>query len=314
MNHTILIVDDSNNLDVLNNYLDEAGFEVRIANSGKAALEQVAYIKPALILLNVNMQGIDGFEICSRLKENEVTKDTPIIFISVDNNTVDKIKGLETGAVDYITKPFQAADVIARVNKHLTNDNLQKQLKAKNAQLQDHIYHLESLATLEKAINETQNLAQMMDNAMKVTLSVFNCDRAWLVYPCDPNALTWRVPIEMTTPEYPGANILNTDIPMTPQLSEVLRDTLFAKGPITFGHKYERKLPSMVGDLFSIQSQLCLAIHPKMGKPWVFGLHQCSYARVWTENEINLFRDFGHHISESLGLFLSLEALSKEAA
>jgi PAS domain S-box-containing protein len=312
MTQKILIVDDEpNNLDVLNNCLDEAGFEVMIANSGKAALKRVAYIKPDIILLDVKMQGMDGFETCRRLKKNEVTKDTPIIFISVANNTVDKIKGLEISAVDYITKPFQPAEVIARVNKHLTINKLQKQLEAKNAQLQDHIYHLESLATLGKAINETQNMAQMMDNAMKVTLSVFNCDRAWLLYPCDPNAPSWRVPIESTTPEYPGANILNTDIPMVPAVSEAIRDTLSATGPITFGHKYEHKVPSMITEQFSVQSLLCLAIHPKIGKPWLFGLHQCSYARVWTENELNLFRDFGDHISESLGLLLSLEELQK---
>ncbi|MEN8220620.1 MAG: ATP-binding protein [Pseudomonadota bacterium] len=312
MSHKILIVDDEpNNLDVLKNCLDEAGFKVMIANSGKAALKLVAYIKPDIILLDVKRQGMDGFETCHRLKKNEVTKDTPIIFISAKTEPLEKIKGLEIGAVDYITKPFQTAEVVARINKHLTNRNLQKQLSAKNAQLQDHIYHMESLATLGKAINETQNLAKMMDNAMKVTLSVFNCDRAWLLYPCDPNAPSCHVPIERTTPEYPGANILNTEISIDTEISEAMRDTLSATDPIAFGPNYEHKVPSMIAEPFSVQSRLCLAIHPKIGKPWLFELHQCSYARVWTENEINLFRDFGQHMSESLGLFLSLEELQK---
>jgi len=311
MTYKILIVDDEpHNLAILDNCLDEAGFEVRIANSGEVALKQIAYIKPDLILLDVKMPGMDGFEICRCLKKNEVTKDTPIIFLSVDNDTINKVKGLETGAVDYITKPYQVIEVIARVNKHLTINSLQKQLEAKNLQLQDYVYHLESLATLGKAINESQNMAQMMDSAMKVTLSVFNCDRAWLLYPGDPNAPSWRVPMEMTTPQYPGAYILNTDIPMEPAISETIKDTLSATGPIAFGPN-EHQVPLMITEQFSVQSQLCLAIHPKIGKPWLFGLHQCSYARVWTENELNLCRDFGHHISESLGFFLSLEELQK---
>jgi len=312
MTDKVLIVDDEpNNLDVLRNCLNKAGFKVPVIDSGETALELVDHIKPDIILLDVMMPGMDGFETCRRLKQNEMTKNTPIIFITaVKTESVDKIKGFEIGAVDYITKPFQAAEVIARVNKHLTIRNLQKQLEAKNTQLQDHVYHLESLAALGKAINETQNMPNMMENIMKVTLSVFNCDRAWLLYPCDPNAPSWRVPIELTTPEYPGANILNLEIPMDSAASELIRITLSTTGPVAFGPSYEHQLPS-IAKQFSVQTQLCFAIHPKIGKPWLLGMHQCSYARIWTENEINLFHEFGQSISESLGVFLSLEELQK---
>ena len=312
MAHKILIVDDEpNNLYILNNCLEEAGFEVRVTNNGNTALKQVSYIKPDLILLDINMPGMDGFETCRYLKHNPVTKDTPIIFISVANDSLDKIKGLEIGAVDYITKPFQAVEVVARLNKHLTINKLQKQLEAKNAQLQDYVYHLESLASLGEAINEVKDVAQMMEHAMKVTLSVFNCDRAWLLYPCDPNATSWRVPMEITSPKYPGAYSLNTDIPMEATKSELMKYALSVKEAVAFGHKYENKISPMIVELFSVQSQLCLAIHPKIGKPWLFGLHQCSHARVWTKNELNLFREFGQQIAVSLGLYISVEELEK---
>jgi len=306
MNYRILIVDDEpSNLYILNHYLDVAGFEVMIANSGEAALKRVAHVKPDLILLDINMPpGIDGFETCRCLKNNELMQDTPIIFITAKTEPVDKVKGLELGAVDYITKPFQAVEVIARVKKHITINKLYKQLAFKNAQLQEHIHHLESLETLGKVINETQNKEEMMDNAINVTLSVFNCDRAWLLYPCDPNAPSLRVSIESTRSD--GANILNTDISV---VSEVMRDTFSAKAPLAFGHEYEHKVPSIIAEQFSVQSMLCQAIRPKIGKPWMLGLHQCSDARVWTKNEIKLFRDFGQHISDSLGLFLSLEEI-----
>ncbi|MCP4696221.1 MAG: response regulator [Gammaproteobacteria bacterium] len=312
MTDKILIIDDEpDNLDVLDNCLDEAGFEVRIANSGEAAIKQVPYIKPDLILLDVKMPGIDGFETFRRLKEKEVTKDTPVIFLTIADNTADKIKGFEAGAVDYITKPFHAAEAVARINKHLTVSKLRKLLEEKNAQLQDYVYHLQSLAALGKAVNEARDVTQMMDNAMKVTLSVFDCDRAWLLYPCDPNAPSWRVPIEITAPDYPGAHLLNTDITMDSAVSEIMTDTLSAAGPIAFGSEHERKLPAKIVEQFSIQSQLCAAIHPKIGKPWMFGLHQCSYARDWTENERSLFREFGQQIAVGLGFSISFEELQK---
>lgn len=310
MPHKILIVDDEPaNLDLQCNYLHDAGFKVEGTSDGETALKRVNHFKPDLILLDVIMPGIDGFETCRRLKKNEVTKNTPIIFLSGKMDSVDKVKGLEIGAVDYITKPFQREELIARVNKHLTISNLRKQLEAKNAQLQYYICHLESIAALGKAISETQDIAQMMNNAMKVTLSVFKCDRAWLLSPCDPNAPSCRIPIEVASSEYPS--IKETEIPMVPEISEAMRDILSATGPIAFGFSYEHKVPSIIAKPFSVQSQLSLAINPKIGKPWILGLHQCSYARVWTENELKLFSEFGQQIGVSLGLSISFEELQK---
>ncbi|MDM8567250.1 sigma 54-interacting transcriptional regulator [Candidatus Halobeggiatoa sp. HSG11] len=312
MKNKILIVDDEpNNLDVLRNCLQDANFEVLVAEDGATALEQVNYTIPDLILLDVIMPGMDGFETCRRLKKKEVTKDTPIIFISAKTETFNKVEGLNMSAVDYITKPFQPEEVIARVNKHLTIHNLRKQLEVQNTQLQNYVYHLESLATLGKAINETQDVVQMMDKAMQVTLAVFKCDRAWLLYPCDPNAASWRVPIEVTTPECPGAKKLNIDIPMEPTISEIMKNVLSTSEPIVFGPDCEYKVPQNTIEQFSVNSQLCLAIYPKIGKPWLFGIHQCSHTRIWIDDEVKLFQEFGQQIGVSLGLSISVEELHK---
>jgi len=310
MPNKILIVDDEpNNLDILHNCLYEAGFKVPMLENGEAALKRINYIKPDLILLDVIMPGMGGFETCRRLKEHEVTKDTPIIFLTAKTDSLDKVKGLEIGAVDYISKPFEVAEVVARVNKHLIINNLRKQLEAKNLQLQDYVFYLESITALGKAISKTQDIAQMMENAMKVTLSVFECDRALLLYPDDPNAPTCRVPIEVTNPKYPSMK--NTDIPMDTEIPETMRDILSSTDPIAVGPKYKHKVPSIIAEQFSVQSGLCLAIHPKIGKPWLFGLHQCSHARVWTKNELKLFNEFGQHIAMSLGLSISFEEIQK---
>src|SRR4028119_1416420 len=137
---TILIVDDTPaNLGVLFDFLAEAGFKVLIAQGGKSALQKVEHTAPDLILLDIVMPDIDGFETCQRLKAKDATKDIPIIFMTALSETVDKVKGLQLGAVDYITKPLQHEEVLARITLHLDLRNLNRQLQEKNLQLEQQI-------------------------------------------------------------------------------------------------------------------------------------------------------------------------------
>jgi two-component system, sensor histidine kinase and response regulator len=134
---TLLIVDDvPTNLKVLFTYLREFGFDLRIAEDGEDALKQISYTKPDLILLDVMMPGIDGFETCRRLKANEETREIPVIFMTALTDTVDKIKGFQMGAVDYISKPVQHEEVLARVTTHLTLRNQQRMLEKQNCELE----------------------------------------------------------------------------------------------------------------------------------------------------------------------------------
>ncbi|WP_372726690.1 sensor histidine kinase [Nostoc sp. TCL26-01] len=120
MTHSILIVDDiPTNIKVLFEILNQAGFRVSVAKSGQSALVKVQESLPNLILLDVMMPGIDGFETCRRLKDSPKTKDIPVIFMTARSDTVDKVKGLQLGAVDYITKPIETEEVLARINLHL---------------------------------------------------------------------------------------------------------------------------------------------------------------------------------------------------
>jgi two-component system NtrC family sensor kinase len=126
----ILVVDDnSNNLKVLTDVLRTAGHRVLVANSGESALEKLQQVSPNLILLDVMMPGIDGFETCRRLKAAETACDIPVIFTTALTDAVDRVKGLELGAVDYITKPIQHDEVLARVNVHLKLYNLTQELE-----------------------------------------------------------------------------------------------------------------------------------------------------------------------------------------
>ena len=165
---SILIVDDNpTNLSVLSQALKSAGLKFRVAVDGESALEAVEYQPPELILLDVQMPGIDGFETCSRLKENPCTKDIPIIFMTALTNTVDKVKGLSLGAVDYITKPFEHEEVLARVKVHLELSRLTQNLAQLNHDLEQRV--TERTTQLEKTLDELKNTQMQLVQQEKMS-------------------------------------------------------------------------------------------------------------------------------------------------
>jgi len=132
----IMIVDDTPaNLTVLRRILAEQGYLVRPALSGEIALKTIQADLPDLILLDIVMPGMDGFEVCSKLKAEEKTRDVPIIFISALDEIEDKMRAFSEGGVDYISKPFHAEEVLARVKTHLMLYSLINSLEKKNIEL-----------------------------------------------------------------------------------------------------------------------------------------------------------------------------------
>ncbi len=154
---TILIVDDMpNNLSVLYETLTRQHYKVLVARDGKSAIEQAQLARPDLILLDVMMPGIDGFETCRQLKQREPTKAIPVLFMTALSEPINVINGFNMGAVDYITKPFQLKEVLARIHTHLTISKLQHDLKAANAQLEARV--AERTESLSKALAEVEQL------------------------------------------------------------------------------------------------------------------------------------------------------------
>jgi len=126
----ILIVDDTpDNLRLLSEMLLKQGYSVRSAISGKAAFMAINTKCPDLILLDINMPQLDGYAVCQKIKASENTRDIPILFLSAYNEAIDKVKAFQVGGLDYITKPFQVEEVLARVNTHLTLSHTQKELQ-----------------------------------------------------------------------------------------------------------------------------------------------------------------------------------------
>ena len=162
----ILIVDDTpQNLSVLQNMLTKHGYRVRPALSGELALKAVRHMLPDLILLDIMMSpGMDGYEVCRQLKADELTRHIPVLFISALGETSDKIRAFEIGGVDYITKPFQVEEVLARVETHLALQRMQTRLQAQNAQLQQYA------AELKAANAELAQYAYVVSHDLKAPL------------------------------------------------------------------------------------------------------------------------------------------------
>ncbi len=177
----VLVVDDNpTNLSVLVNLLRDVGLRVLVATDGESAIEQIEYVKPDLILLDVMMPGIDGFETCQRFKANPETVKIPIIFMTALSETVDKVRGLSLGAVDYVTKPFEHEEVLVRIRTHLTIAKQRQTIETQNLELQTEICDRkraeESLTIFLHAVshdlrNPVTGLLMVLDNLAKTASS-----------------------------------------------------------------------------------------------------------------------------------------------
>ncbi len=176
----ILLVDDNpTNLKVLSDALRDQGWITLVATDGESAIEQVEYAPPSLILLDVMMPGIDGFETCRRLKADPKTAGLPIIFMTALSDTVDKVKGLELGAVDYITKPFQHEEVLARVRLHLNLFNMSRSLEQKVIEQAQTALELQQLAqSLEERVQaRTHEVEQSLNDLKTAQLQLIQSEK-----------------------------------------------------------------------------------------------------------------------------------------
>ncbi|HEY9601034.1 MAG TPA: PAS domain S-box protein, partial [Allocoleopsis sp.] len=191
--------------------LSEQGYKVRITPNGKLALKSVLVNPPDLILLDILMPKMDGYEVCQRLKADERTKDIPVIFISALSETFDKVKAFEVGGVDYITKPFQVEEVLARVENQLRLRFQEKQLSEQNARLQQEI---EERKQAESALAESEqkyrNLVEASQDLIWSTDAqgryTFVNGAVQQIYGCKPEDMVGRlfldfVPSKQTTKE-----------------------------------------------------------------------------------------------------------------
>lgn len=185
------------------------------------------------------------------------------------------------------------------------------ELKLAEEEHKSHIRFLENLERIDQVIKQEADMEKMLWNIVATVFSIFGCDRAWLLYPCDPSEPTFRVPVEISRPEYPGAHVLNLDVPMTADVLLNIREALESQEPVVYIAGTERPVNRLTADRFGVLSQMLTVLYPRRGKPWVFGLHQCSYPRVWTQEEKKLFNEIARRVSDGLSSVLFLRELQE---
>ncbi len=173
---------------------------------------------------------------------------------------------------------------------------------------------LRSITSLNKAIEAAEDTQSMLASAMDVLLEVFECDRAFLLYPCDPESAHWCVPVERTTREWPGAGVTQANIPMTAYARSVMREALNAGHAVRRDPNWnpiDRNDP--VNRDFHIRSQLTLAISPPGDCPWLLGIHHCARARNYA-GDTRLFEAMGGRIASALATHTTLQRLREREA
>lgn len=174
----ILVVDDTpDNLRLLSAMLTERGYKVRQALNGQMALTTVRRIPPDLILLDINMPQMNGYEVCTRLKADEQTCEIPVIFISALDDVLDKVNAFKVGGADYITKPFQSEEVLARIQNQLNLRRLQKQLQEQNAQMRQMAKREKLLSQISQRIRQSLNLKEILMTAVTEVRQLLQTDR-----------------------------------------------------------------------------------------------------------------------------------------
>ncbi|MDV2991346.1 MAG: Sensor histidine kinase RcsC [Chroococcidiopsis sp. SAG 2025] len=300
---TILVVDDTpTNLEILFDFLTNYGFKILIAEDGESALQKAAYASPDLILLDILMPGIDGFETCSRLKASESTREIPVIFMTALSETADKVKGLQVGAVDYVTKPLQHEEVLARVQTHLRLRSLTKQLQAQNVQLEQEIeqrqrqYQRSQLfAEVTLKIRQSLQLEDILQAAAIEVQKILQADRV-VIYRLRSDG-TGSAVAEAVLPGW--FSVLGQQF-----AAEVFPEDchqLYCQGRIRGIADVEREeniAPCLVEFMRQFQVKAKLVV-PIIIKEELWGLliaHQCSSSRDWTDFETELLGQLADQI------------------
>lgn len=173
-----------------------------------------------------------------------------------------------------------------------------------------HIDFLENMETVNKAINNAENVEDMLFNVLSVVKDILKTDRAWLLYPCDPDADSWKIPMEVTSPDYPGAMAMNLEVDMSEEAKQLFRLALDTNSAVFLDYRNPNS-PKETVEQFAVMTQIHIPLFPKSGSPWLFGVHQCSYPKVWNKDEIQLFTEISRRIGDGLTSFLSLRNLAE---
>src|SRR5256712_794890 len=193
------------------------------------------------------------------------------------------------------------ADLEARVRERTADlERSNEQLQAALAERQGHVWLLESIDRIHRVTRTTNDLEQMMSDVLDAALSIFDCDRAWLMHPCDPEAVSHEVKMQRTRPEFPSLLGVGDEVPIDPETADMFRTVRASSGPVQFGPHSAHPLSSELAQRRRVQSRIVMALYPKGEPPYIFGASQCSYARLWTPREEFLFQEICRRLEDAL--------------
>lgn len=302
---SILIVDDQpDNLRTLSAILRDEKYTVRQAISGHVALDAVQFSPPDLILLDVRMPGMDGYEVCSQLKTNPETCHIPVIFLSALSEVDDKIKAFAAGAVDYITKPFQAEEVLVRIGHQLTIQQQQQQLRNQNQHLQEtgEILKFQAeqervMSTIIQRIRESLDKETVFDTAVSAIQYLLKADRV-LIYQLFANG-TGKVVAESVLSDFPSISGITFPEVFFPQPYY----DLYKHGRICIINDVDDAhadlTPCLVNFLhqWAVKAKLVIPILLNETLWGLLIIHQCEEPRAWLSSEVSLLSQLGGQIA-----------------
>ena len=180
----------------------------------------------------------------------------------------------------------------------------------------DEIFYLRGISKILEVLQHHQDLDALIKDVAKTTLELFQCDRVFLLYPLDPQGDVFRIPFEITKPEYPGALEMDIDIPVTDEQAGMMTALLNERGPLLLNASMMKRVKEetpgfLEKDFIMPLSAVLIPIFPRVGKPWAVGLHQCSYERQWNQAEQRLFSEISERLADALSSRLLLNDLRK---
>lgn len=271
-----------------------------------------------LIISDYAMPHFNGLEALTYLTETGL--DIPFIVVSGTIGEEIAVNMMKAGANDYLMKDnlMRLLPAIERELRDWESRAKRKLLEQKQKKLEEerlsNMWYFESLDKINQTILATNDMEQLMRDVLKTMMLVFDCDRSWLFYPCDPEASSFSVPMEIAKPEFPGAGILNEEVPLPADMAQNLREAMESSDPVTYMVGSEKPINKVSAEQFGVKSMIMVPLYPKTGKPWMLGMHQCSHKREWTKEEKRLFQETGRRLSDALTSMLIHRDLRKSEA
>jgi len=192
---------------------------------------------------------------------------------------------------------FDNADNPARLVGTVQDITERKQAEQ---QLTRQLRHLKIMERITRVSATSENLEALLDGVLKEIKLIFDADRAWFLYPCDPTASAWTVPMERSHPEWPGAFARNMKIPVNEEVSELFQAALETAETLQYGPLPALAVPSIAAEEFSVKSQLLIALRPQIGSPWLLGIHHCSEAHIHDSDDLVMFTEIAQRVTEAL--------------